>query len=155
MRIKVVGFTGTSSGMTEAQERTVERILRRVLPEWVVHGDCVGADTDFHRLCERLRAEIDGRFKIRIRPCDHPKRAWNEGFDEIKPVKKPLVRNLDIVADSSDEGLVIGTPPTDQEIRRSGTWHTLRRARKVTVPMVVVWPDGSVSWENFEGESSG
>lgn len=134
----VLGFTGTRSGMTAQQKSAVTEIVKMKSPIFVVHGDCEGADTDFHNICLPL-------FPIRIRPCNHKSRAWNEGASDMREVKGPLERNKDIVRDAT---LLIATPPTHEEIKRSGTWHTIRYARKTNVPRVIVWPDGSLTIEN-------
>jgi len=147
MLFRTIGFTGTRDGMTLYQREVVEKILRRLEPDWVVHGDCIGADGNFHDICVSLRYLAVDKPKIRLRPCDHSARAWCEGSNEIMPVKKPLDRNEDIVADAD---LQIGTPSTHKEVMRSGTWATIRRARKSGTPLVIVWPDGTVSWENFK-----
>lgn len=133
----IIGFTGTRSGMTPKQKEVVVEIIKMKSPIFVVHGDCEGADTDFHNICLPL-------FPIRIRPCNHESRAWNEGASDMMEVKGPLERNKDIVRDAT---LLIATPPTHEEIKRSGTWHTIRHARKTNVPRVIVWPDGSLTIE--------
>ena len=148
MLSETIGFTGTRNGMTDQQKHVVNQILHRLQPEWCVHGDCIGADTDFHQICVLLRENSPEQFKIRIRPCDITSmRAGNNDYDDEMPVKKPLVRNRDIVTDAD---LQIGTPSSCKEILRSGTWATLRQARKTGKPLVIVWPDGAVHWENFE-----
>lgn len=133
----VIGFTGTRNGMTAKQKKVVAEIIKMKSPIFVVHGDCEGADTDFHNICLPL-------FPIRIRPCNHKSRAWNDGASDIMNVKSPLERNKDIVRDSN---LLVATPPTSEEIKRSGTWHTIRHARKMNVPRIIVWPDGSLTIE--------
>lgn len=146
-----VGFTGTRSGMTAAQRETVDQFLLHLLDKrppgkiLAVHGDCEGADTNFHEACFAFRELYTReRLIIRIRPCSHSSRAWNKGADEVMPVKPPLDRNVDIAQDCS---VLIATPPTFEEIRRSGTWHTIRQARKLGKPMCIVWPDGTFTRE--------
>jgi hypothetical protein len=123
--------------MTAKQKKVVAEIIKMKSPIFVVHGDCEGADTDFHNICLPL-------FPIRIRPCNHKSRAWNDGASDVMNVKSPLERNKDIVRDSN---LLVAAPPTSEEIKRSGTWHTIRHARKMNVPKVIVWPDGSLTIE--------
>ncbi len=147
MSIECVGFTGTREGMTDPQQVTVEKILRKLQPSWVVHGDCVGADTDFHNITESLRRESGyNNYRIRIRPCDHGSRAWNQNYDELCVVRKPLPRNKDIVHDAD---LLIAAPLQSAEIRRSGTWHTIRFAKSLTLPIAIVWPNGRIRALNF------
>ena len=148
MLFRTIGFTGTRNGMTSEQRVVVEKILRRLKPEWVVHGDCIGADADFHDICIHLRPFFEDRFKIRVRPCDiESQRAFCAEFDEMCDVKQPLDRNRDIVDDAL---LLIGTPGTKQEELRSGTWATIRNTRKMGKLLIVIWPDGTVDWENFK-----
>ena len=147
MEIDTVGFTGTRRGMTPQQKVAVEQILRKVKPSWTVHGDCVGADTDYHNIAETLRKAFNyDYFRIRIRPCDHESRAWSQNYDEMCAVKKPLLRNKDIVLDA---GLLIAAPLQGTEIRRSGTWHTVRFAKSVSLPIAIVWPNGLIRVLNF------
>jgi hypothetical protein len=60
------------------------------------------------------------------------------------PPKPYLERNRDIV-DSTE--LLIACPK-DMTESSGGTWATVRYARKQKKPIVVVWPDGSVTEEN-------
>jgi len=62
------------------------------------------------------------------------------------PIKRPLERNSDIVADSD---LLLATPRFYEEELRSGTWATVRRARKANKPLIIVWPNGKVDWEKL------
>jgi len=136
----ILSFTGTRDGMTKAQSDTVIRFFQEHLEEieLAVHGDCVGADVDFHVIAQGFG------IPIRIRPSDHPTRAFCEGAAEVFPPKNPLVRNVEIVADGTQ---LIGCSKTFEEARRSGTWHAIRQGRKFGKPITVVWPDGTTTEE--------
>ena len=129
--------------MTQGQKSAFVQAIQRLQPVCFVHGDCVGADAEAHQLARALVS------RIRIRPCDHPSRAWCTGADEVCEVRKPLHRNRDIV---NDADVLIACPPTAHELRRSGTWTTIRYARKRSIPIVLLLPDGTVT---TEGESRG
>ena len=58
--------------------------------------------------------------------------------------KPPLERNCDIVLDGD---LLIATPHGYQEEMRSGTWYTIRQARKRGKKIIIVWPNGSQTCE--------
>lgn len=132
-----VGFTGTQVGMTEAQFTRVSRILAS-WGGWVHHGDCIGADKQFHDI-----AHARG-IKVAIHPPTHSgKRAFCVG-DVCHVPADYLTRNRQIV--DASLGL-IGTPKSFEEELRSGTWATIRYARRSKKPVVIVWPDGSVSNE--------
>lgn len=138
-----VGFTGTQHGMTHEQKVTVIKLLRELNSLPVVgtfrHGDCIGADKDAHALAR------SAGYRIIVHPPDSDrKRAWCQG-DEIWPMKPYLIRNHDIV-DNSDR--VVACPKLVYEELRSGTWATIRYARKLGRPLYVVWPDGTLLMED-------
>ena len=136
----LVGFTGTQQGMNAAQCDRVwdglHRLGRRVT--LAVHGDCIGADMQFNMLCKSLN------IPTACRPCNIRHKRANTNCPQLAPPKPPLERNEDIAA-SCD--LLVVAPKAFEEELRSGTWSTVRRARKHGKRIVIVWPDGSVSRE--------
>lgn len=130
-----VGFTGTQHGMTYEQRRVVRDEITVLLPAEADHGLCVGSDAEFHDLLRELSplTEIIGH-----PPTDTRKMAKRQ-CDRLWIAKPYLVRNRDIV-DASDR--LIATPQGPEELR-SGTWSTVRYARKRHKPRLIVWPDGS------------
>lgn len=140
----ILGFTGTQSGMTPKQIDTVTKLVNELRPDLVVHGDCIGADYDFNNICIRARGSVTETRppRIRLRPStiEH-KRAYCEGYNEIMPSKEPLSRNKDIVNDCDK---LIATPVEDKEQLRSGTWSTVRYAKRVGKVVYLVLPDGSI-----------
>lgn len=132
-----IGFTGTRHGMTQEQTDAVERLLSTLHPHEVHYGDCVGADHDFFLIIQ----ENYWNMKKVAHPCDIKSlRAFTEA-DEIRPKLPPLERNRNIV--DACEHLIV-TPGSFQEEQRSGTWATVRYARKSGVPITIVWPDGQI-----------
>lgn len=120
----VVGFTGSRSGMSLAQKRWIVDYLT-ALPKFshvsVLHGDCLGADAEFDDIASSLRLP---RFCL---PCDlDDKRAFTDARPLEAP-QKPLVRNHKIVDRSR---ILIAAPAQSTEQARSGTWATIRYARK-------------------------
>ncbi len=139
--MRSLGFTGTRRGMTQAQKKFVHGIIVASSCSSGHHGDCIGSDADFHDMLEEMALS----FTIFIHPSnENTYRAFKgsgEGeFDTvILPPKPPLVRNRDIVIASD---LMLATP-AGPEILRSGTWSTIRFARQMLRPIVIVMPDGS------------
>lgn len=124
-----IGFTGNRYGLTDNQKEEIIRILDKYDNIIVSHGDCVGSDTDFHNLCINYRnTYLHKSIQIHIFPPDNPKlRAFNKG-DLLMPEKPYLVRNLDIIKNSS---YLIACPrDKNNEELRSGTWSTIRQAKK-------------------------
>jgi len=136
----ILGFTGTRNGMTAAQKDAIIEFLRLNTPEMALHGDCIGADASFHWLLPKTT-------QVLIHPgggLDHPLRAGCAA-SVIHPVKPFLERNHDIV-DACDH--LLACPGETTEQTRSGTWATIRFARKVGKPLTIVWLDGTVTKEN-------
>lgn len=136
-----IGFTGTQVGMTEAQEAGVFAQVAILEPTDVTHGDCVGSDDQFDQIARELG------LRRHLRPSTlTAKRAHciaGEG-DIVHDAKPPLERNRDIV---DEVEALIAAPKETAETVRSGTWSTVRYARKVGKPVYIVWPDGSVTEE--------
>jgi len=119
-----VGFSGSSRGMSVNQEGAVRNMLRRLRKQGHVifhHGDCVGADEEAHELAWRLHCDI-----VIHPPTDPKARAWCPSQTVREPLPY-LERNKAIVRES---GLLLATPASRTEVLRSGTWATIRYARK-------------------------
>lgn len=131
-----LGFTGTQKGMTDLQkERVISFLLMHEVVE-VHHGDCVGADSEFHDLIRERCPKV----QVHIHPPElDVKRAFKEG-DVVHPEKAYLKRNRDIVNVVD----VLLACPKGPEIMRSGTWATVRYARKRGKQVGVFYPQGSV-----------
>ena len=130
-----IGFTGTRHGMTPAQERTLHGMLAARQGAVLHHGDCVGADAQAHELASLL-----GRH-VTIHPPNNGRvRAWKTSPD-IRAPKGYLTRNKDIVRETD---ILIAAPAEAEEQIRSGTWSTVRFARKAGKPVFVILPDGTV-----------
>ena len=142
VRVGRVGFTGTREGMTEAQRAKVNRLLRTLAPIWAHHGDCVGADDQFHELAKLAGA------KIMLHPPEKPDlRAFRVG-DDIAREKPYLARNRDIV--NACETL-IATPKEHGWSLTGGTWYTVNYACQQGRDVIVVWPNGNVTPAQSDG----
>lgn len=119
-----VAFTGTQKGISINRREILIRQIRFLNPKIVWHGDCVGADTQFHEILRKLFPRV----RIYIAPGDvsPEKRGFNDG-DLTAEVMPPLERNKLMVLKSEQ---LIACPDTTQEMLRSGTWATIRFARK-------------------------
>lgn len=131
-----IGFTGTRKGLTPIQKLRLKFYLQEHLQEIeeVHHGDCTGADAEFHGLCEELR------IKIVIHPPLNPDHRAFCKSDYILPVDAYLIRNTHIV-DSCDT--LLATPKGLSEEQRSGTWHAIRYALGKK-PVHVFYNDGNI-----------
>lgn len=136
-----LGFTGTSHapGMAPRQLKTVRDLLYHVT---VLHlGDCVNADAQAHAEALELGIKTIGH------PPDWSGRRAFCTYDEEWTPKPYLVRNLDI-ATCGVNGLIAAPKGWVEVPRGSGTWATIRYARKLHRKIWIVRPDGSFIVEN-------
>jgi hypothetical protein len=132
-----VGFTGTQRGMTPEQRKTLTSLFRVLSFDEFHHGDCVGADAEAFSL---VHSFTSSRIVVHP-PLNTSKRAFTTHYDESRPERDYLDRNHDIV-DETD--LLIATPSEPTERLRSGTWATVRYARKSKKDVILVFPNGSL-----------
>ncbi len=137
MEVNHIGFTGTRHGMTEAQRIKVRELVEEQVKQDLTvghHGDCLGADAQFHSISRDCGLAVIGH-----PPKDERLRAFCS-VDEERTAEDFLVRNRRIV-DECD--IVIATPFEMTEQQRGGTWSTIRYARRVRKARVVL-PDGAL-----------
>jgi predicted Rossmann fold nucleotide-binding protein DprA/Smf involved in DNA uptake len=136
-----IGFTGTRKGLTDYQKAHLESLFwvwsRLEAAEIKLHhGGCVGADEQAHYLAIKYGMTsvchwpTDRKFVALITPHEHR---------EAQPY---LIRNHNIV-DESD--FLLACPKQMVEIRRSGTWATVRYARRVNKQLMVIPPEVDLS----------
>ena len=142
-----VGFTGTRDGMTDEQRRAFIRWVKTAGVTEFHYGVCIGADED---AWDVMVSGPDLGF-TRPRTVAHPpsnlvlaSQSTMMFDDEIRPTVPYAVRNQNIV-DASE--LLLATPKQEEELR-SGTWLTIRYARKKKKPIVIFWPDGTITHES-------
>ena len=133
-----VGFTGTRRGMTFLQRRVVNGLVWRVQNGEAHHGCCEGADTEFHAMAYDAECRLHGH------PPTNPvyRAALTFRSTDIVHTEKPYIdRNRDII--DACEALIAAPGEADEQLR-SGTWSTIRYARKLGRRILIVRPDGTV-----------
>ena len=126
-----IGFTGTQDGISKERLYDIELIVREYKKMyekvWLHHGACIGADTQVHgRLYTLVDAIVVHEPVIKVKQgvfpdTNDPHVYWRLPYDY-------LVRNRHIVQESQ---LLIAAPATKKPVLRSGTWATIRYARKL------------------------
>jgi len=128
-----VGFTGTQVGMTNRQKLELKEYLQVLGVTELHHGDCVGADDEAADI-----ARLMGIRLVMHPPTDSRKRAYNFRIgEEVRDQHPYLTRNHHIVDETE---ILIATPKTGYEELRSGTWATVRYARKLGRRVYVLTP---------------
>ena len=121
-----LGFTGSQGGMDEGQIDRVRDLIGQATE--LHHGDCIGSDAQAHVIAMTL-----GVRTVIHPPDDGRKRAFCQA-DEAREPRPYLVRNRNIV-DATD---ALIAAPDGPERRRSGTWATIRYARKIGKPVTII-----------------
>lgn len=131
----IIAFTGSLDGMSARQVLALAHFLSNAFREISAfhHGDAIGADQQAHKIA------VNCRIPVIIHPCDveHKRAYCTEGDPIILGVKPPIVRNHDMVKTSD---LIIAGPTTLQARLRSGTWSTIRYAREMVKPVMILDP---------------
>ncbi len=130
---RIVGVTATRLPLTDEQRAWLAARLADCLePDAELHhGCCVGGDREAHVIATRLgyrtvgHPPIDNRYRSDVVP------------DLLLPRKPYLERDRDVVDACTVLVAVPSGPETAQ--RRSGTWWTVRYARRVGCPTRNWW----------------
>jgi len=126
-----IGFTGTREGMTENQKRKLYLFVKPLAPSEFHHGDCKGSDEEATRIVRPLQWKLHSH-----PPTVESGRAFTLADVEYDP-KEFLDRNHDIVDETE---VLLAAPRTSKEELRSGTWATIRYARKRGKLVVMLYP---------------
>jgi hypothetical protein len=144
--------TGTLRGGTSPQLESLNNVIRdhdRPIT-MACHGLAIGIDFQFHQLCRKNQIPIRGYpCTIKSKQADIPASE----FAVLLPAKDSLSRNHDMIdyaVLSSEESQLIVCPKRDYEELRSGTWATVRYARRASLDILYIWPsDGALEPRRF------
>lgn len=136
----IIGFTGSRKGMTPEALEALESVLsNHPTCTGVVHGCAIGADAQFHKVA------MEHGFPILGSPSTLNAQSMPINKDEFAILmtrRGPLDRNH-IIVDVCD--LLIAAPETLVEVRRSGTWATMRYAKTQGRRCTVLGPVGTIN----------
>src|SRR6185503_12138709 len=127
--------------MTAAQLLSLTDTLLEVGTSELHHGDCVGADAEADLLCQRLDIP---------RVVHPPLAAQLRHFTLPGPrctvlVPRPYLERNRAIVDAGD--IVIAAPQTLEEQQRSGTWATVRYARRLGRMVILLAPSSAPQYE--------
>lgn len=136
-----IGFTGSRLGMTGSQVDTLFAILHYfgkppACFDTFHHGDCIGSDVQAFNLARNIGYKTiahPGNVDPRLRAYTASTEVW-----ETVP---PLERNK-VIVDLSD--VMLAAPHSIVEELRSGTWATVRYARKRYKDVNIIEPSGAI-----------
>jgi hypothetical protein len=126
--------------MNSRQLGNLRAEFMRLAPTLLAHGACRGADDE----ADGLAAEMG------IHRVAYPSTASTRVYDNylqarvgsqitiVLPPQPPLVRDK-IIVDIAE--ILIAAPKSMTEILRSGTWTTVRYARRQKKQIIMLWPE--------------
>lgn len=141
----IIVFTGTRRGMTSSQKEEFEKAIKLHRPSLFVHGGCLGADDEADEIAASNRVDRAVYFS------DVPKASVSTHELEARsvyycaglctrPGARPLDRNKEMVNLLGPQDILIACPRGREEELRSGTWMTVRFARKSGKTVQVIFP---------------
>lgn len=139
----ILAFTGTRTGMTPDQRLRVRAHLTRTHPSAVHHGDCIGADAEFHAIALSLGIPI-----VIHPPVNPTLRAFCAATPADRLVSSVTVlaprpyldRNRDMV-DLAD--VLLATPARGRQT--GGTWRTVTYARRIGRRVLILHPTATAA----------
>src|SRR3972149_5874252 len=134
-----VGFTGTQRGMTEKQLTCFRTLLPHGGGSQFHMGLCIGADIQAAAI-----AREEGFYIVGHPPVNQRKMGVFR-CDELRLPEEYLGRNRHIVLETE---MMIAIPKESEETLRSGTWSTIRYARTLKRPILIILPDGCLRAEH-------
>jgi len=145
-----IGVTGSRGGGTPRQLEALRVILlrgRQALGYGILHhGDCIGIDAEADALAKEL-----GYLTICHPPEDPRARAHTTDHMAVMDPAPYLERNKQIVEVAE---VLLAFPADSKEVLRSGTWATIRWARRVQKTCMIVPPSGVARIEDNDDRIS-
>lgn len=138
-----IGFTGNRNGFNQSQAERFERMLRDLKNVKDAYGS--NYFVEFHHGCckgsDLQAADMFRKWFPDSKIVQHPPvvKSWaviNEN-DVILPSKPFLDRNFEIATRCD---FLVAVPKEREEQLRSGTWATVRYARKLNKPVEILYP---------------
>lgn len=142
------GETGTREGVTPLQLASVGWLFSRYLIHELHDGDCVGADEQVYWLAGAFDAGV-----VLHPPIVSTYRAYLEpmGRNPSWEPKEYHERDRDVVDNCT---ALAACPKLPVISATGGTAYTVGYARSLTKPIAIVWPNGHISYENWNLEMS-
>ena len=129
-----IGVTGSRKGLNERQDATLRGILEMRFEDGaeVHHGCCVGVDERAGEI-----ATVLGYTEVAHPPVNERLMCNRQGDERRRPL--PYLERNEIIVSECDLLIAVPQPGT----KGGGTLITMRHARKVGTPLIVIREDGT------------
>lgn len=148
-----LGITATRQLLARRQYLELARFILSLDVDEVHHGDCVGGDETAHVLAAHA-----GRRIVIHPPTDRKLRAFCDLI--VYPSESHIVSEVTVLGERpyldrdhdivDDTDLLVGVP-SGPERQRSGTWATIRYARKIGRPVAILMPGHTLYERDWRG----
>lgn len=141
-----VGFTGSRRGMAPLARGKVQALLMLYFVHTISctlhHGDCVGSDEEVEKLASDL-----GYYTMAYPASDVAERWLAKTASHLTRDPMPALQRNEFIVAESDVliATVQGFTPNAEQLR-SGTWATIRYAKKEDCPIWLVNPMGEAQF---------
>lgn len=142
----IIAFTGTRKGMTLLQKQKFRHLILTARMTAFLNGCAIGADQD-----ALASISLYPKIRLELYPGDQNqfKRAeiWVEEYrwpNYIIHTVQPYLKRNKAMAEACEH--LIATPAENVEVRRSGTWATIRYAGAAGKMRTIIFPDGSIEF---------
>jgi len=141
-----IGFTGSRHGMSASARAKVQALF---MIHWTInsantlrHGDCTGSDEEAFKIAKALG------FLTYAYPASNVSERWlaKTKSDLVMVPLPALERNTIIVSESTILIATVQGFTSNQAQMRSGTWATVRYAKKEGIPFWLVNPLGQAQF---------
>lgn len=156
-----VVVTGTRYGGTDAQLKTLRDILTDAYkPTTASHGRCAGVDVQFAAICDGLtpRPKIFARPGVSAKDGNDDWVGEDPYSDVVLPNETHLKRNrllIDGDAAAPPADVLVVVPRQSQRQTDGGTWYSYAYGLRKGTNILVIWPDGTNTKENWQTTPDG
>lgn len=132
--MRKLGVSATQYGMTNPQrQQWIKWVMENGPWSAFHHGDCIGGDEEAFWMIR----EVFPNLRTVAWPGDNSSKRAYTPSDLVMAVQPNLQRNR-CIAEIAD--VLVAAPNTPYEVIRSGTWTTIRYARKLGKHVEIIGP---------------
>ncbi len=133
----IAGFTGTRYGLTEVQQEVLHDYLHVALPAEFHHGDGGEGDAMAVTIAQGLGIPTFAHPGLMAKWRAH---TINNAVTYLPKPELERDRDIAIICD-----VLFACPQGFTEVKRSGTWTTMRYATAEKKRVITIYPDGTFS----------